>query len=290
MMRRVLNYFLHTQFFGLLLLLFFLFVSVGFTLLLHIIATTNKHAHTQTQFCCRVLLSFPPLQQAVTAATMGAAPIITGRCFWGRRTTPNGPLVYTAVGSQKGSDDRRRTPISFIGNTYYERRFGGSRSTQSTPLGTSLALPSLRNGDILVKMGSATPASLRGRRIVDVTGIQTSFFDASERNARARCCIDDVVHSMHMHDGHEVPELNRGTVDIGRLTVLCAFPVAGTASLLVLENASQALLKRRSLGYRSEEEGVQLVRVIAESCRAAALRRICLHPVMRNDCIVGVRL
>ncbi|RNF21011.1 uncharacterized protein Tco025E_03550 [Trypanosoma conorhini] len=204
--------------------------------------------------------------------------------------TPSGPLVYTAVGDCRERSYGQRTPMSFLGNTYYERRFGKATSSHGAPPGGSLSPPPLRAGDVLVRMGSAAPAALRGRRIVDVTGIHTSFLDASERDASARCCIDDVVHSMHMHDGHEVPELNRGSVDIGRLAVLCAFPVGGAALLLPLENVSRTLLKRRSLGYRSEEEGVQLVRVIAEGCCAGASRGLRLRPVMRNDCIAGVRL
>ncbi|RNF07787.1 hypothetical protein TraAM80_03161 [Trypanosoma rangeli] len=221
---------------------------------------------------------------------MSATSLLTGRCFWGRRTTPTGPFVYTAFRPRKEGNHSQRIPISFLGNTYYERRFGRLPSSHDTSPGTSFSLPSLSAGDVLVKMGSATPAALRGRRIVDVTGIQTSFLDASERDASARFRIDDVVHSMHMHDGHEVPELNRGIVDIGKLAVLCAFPIAGATSLLPLENVSGTLLKRRSLGYRSEEEGTQLVRVIAEGCQAGALRGLCLRPVMRNDCIAGVRL
>ncbi|KEG08740.1 hypothetical protein DQ04_06531000 [Trypanosoma grayi] len=221
---------------------------------------------------------------------MGAPPVLTGRCFWGRRAAPTGPLLYTAVTS------RSDTPLSLVGNTYYERRFGKKATATTTAAGAAAAaaatttLPPLCAGDVVVRMGSATPASLRNHRVVDVTGIQTSFLDASERNGRARLRVDDVVNSMHLHNGHEVPEVRRGAVAVGRLTVLCAFPLAGAASLVPLLNAAGTLLKRQSLTYHSEEEGVQLVRVLGENCRAAALQRVCLRPVTRGDCVVGVRL
>ncbi|KAH9600142.1 hypothetical protein LSM04_003913 [Trypanosoma melophagium] len=245
---------------------------------------------------------------------MSALPVLTGRCFWGRRLTPSGPLLYSAVVSSGGA------PLSLLGNTYYERRFGKKKTSSSTQVGEgrrgrgeiamgstgepnhgedfitpSRRLPPLSAGDIVVKMSSATPASMRGRRLVDVTGIHTSYFNASERNTHARLCMDDVVDSMHLYNGHEVPELKRGVVAIGRITVLCAFPFSGSrtsssSSLFVVQNASTTLLKRNNLVYRSEEEGVQIVRVIAENCRAAALKQLRLSPVMRGDSVVGVCL
>ncbi|ORC86162.1 uncharacterized protein TM35_000302020 [Trypanosoma theileri] len=241
---------------------------------------------------------------------MSTLPVVTGRCFWGRRLTPNGPLLYSAVLSSGSA------PLSLLGNSYYERRFGGKRETmgkngaliqREEAIAPSRKLPPLSAGDIVVKMSSATPASLRGRRVVDVTGIQTSYFNASERNTHARRCMDDVVESMHLYDGHEVPELKRGVVPIGRITVLCAFPLSGSetsllsssssssaalssSSLLVVQNATKTLLKRSNLVYRSEEEGVQLVRVIAENCRAAALKQLHFSPIIRGDSVVGVCL
>ncbi|KAG8346985.1 hypothetical protein TRVL_02189 [Trypanosoma vivax] len=222
---------------------------------------------------------------------------LSGRCFWGRLLHNRGQIQYTAV--EWGNSD---IPTSLLGNTYYERRFGRRSASAAVVREKEMAnnsLPSLRPGDIVVRTTSSVPFSLRSRRLVDVTGICTSYFNASERNPRARCKVDDVIQSMHLYDGHEIPELNRGQVALGKLVVLCAFPRSGTMnassllgekSLVLLENAALMLLNRSSLTYSSDAENVQLVRKIAEGCQIAAAGTLCLEPVLKDGNVVSVRL
>nr|CCC95038.1 unnamed protein product [Trypanosoma congolense IL3000] len=222
---------------------------------------------------------------------MRAPLTLSGRCYWGRRTGEAGQFVYSAVLDAAGGKCAGNTPLTFVGNSYYERRFDKKASSASP------SLPPLHAGDVVLKSSLAVPAHLRSRRTVDVTGIQTSYFDASERNRRALCAVGSVIQSMHLYDGHEVPELRRGNVALGKVVALCAYATSGASasspavpSLVLLENVARALTKRRSLLYYSEADGVQLVRVIAEGCRAAAEQEIHIQPVMRDGCVVAVRL
>ncbi|EAN79401.1 uncharacterized protein TEOVI_000158100 [Trypanosoma equiperdum] len=217
---------------------------------------------------------------------------LSGRCYWGKPSGFAGSLVYMPLTGSEDSTNHCGTPLTFLGNSYYERRFG-----RKLPASCVASLPPLYPGDVVVKSTSATPASFRSRRLVDVTGIQTSFFDASERNRSAHRRVDDVIQSMHLYDGHEVPELHRGSAAVGKVMVFCAYPTGTTArspltpsSLVILENAAASLLNRRSSLYHSDSDGVQLVRVIAESCRAAAAQGLYLRPVVHDGCVLAVRL
>nr|CCC52965.1 conserved hypothetical protein, fragment [Trypanosoma vivax Y486] len=175
---------------------------------------------------------------------------LSGRCFWGRLLHNRGQIQYTAV--EWGNSD---IPTSLLGNTYYERRFGRRSASAAVVREKEMAnnsLPSLRPGDIVVRTTSSVPFSLRSRRLVDVTGICTSYFNASERNPRARCKVDDVIQSMHLYDGHEIPELYSSAAEnvqlVRKIAEGCQIAAAGTLCLEPVikdGNVVSVRLKRR---------------------------------------------
>ncbi|CCW61895.1 unnamed protein product [Phytomonas sp. EM1] len=216
-------------------------------------------------------------------------------------------------------------PQSLSGNSYYHRRFLGSASSrqQVDPPG-SLGLRSethLNAGDLLLHaISSSVSRHLRHLPMADVTGIRTSYFDASERSKNALATLDEVVETMHWHDGSEVPALKRGEVPVGRLVVLCTYPtrrefhkqglpaVEGRCSTekrvpcvsvplfralqasVMVENAGVFFLNRRgSLFYHSDFEALQMAKAVAARCHSVC-RRTMLRPRVRDGNVVGVQL
>ncbi|KAK7198642.1 hypothetical protein NESM_000827800 [Novymonas esmeraldas] len=227
---------------------------------------------------------------------------------------------------ESGSRDRRgMVPGSLAGNSYYAHRYrssgGAGRSSQ-----TAAEPPArLRNGDVVLRLIlSAVPRELAHKRVVDVTGMQTSFHNVSERHDRALATVEEAMQTMHLHDGHEVPALQRGDVDLVRLQPRCVYippssspsrsggdgPVSvGLAklspTLRPLSNPDVLLAQRRQLSFRSEMEAVQTAQIMASL--VAELRHgregrgahwgalddwstAVLRPIVRDGCVLAMRL
>lgn len=218
----------------------------------------------------------------------------------------------------------RFMPGSLMGNSYYAERYKGGGSAGHRAMTSTVSPLRFFNGDLVLRLcRSAVPRELSHKRIVDVTGSQTSFLDSSERDRRALATVDEALATMHLHDGHEVPALQRGDVDLMRLQPQCvyalpstftsgkvqatgavmapSFDLASLASVLCpLDNPSVLLAQSRRLTFRSEMEAMQVARVMAASVWAleneartlnsTSSSGAVLKPVVRDGHLISVTL
>ncbi|CCW66839.1 unnamed protein product [Phytomonas sp. Hart1] len=262
---------------------------------------------------------------------------LTGRCILmqnviTKKNQHNDNFVELTPSFNKKDDPSMATrqasaiPQSLSGNSYYHRRFLNATSSSRQHLDTSSS-QGLRSdthiyaGDLLIRtISSSIPRRLRYLPMVDVTGIRTSYFDASERSNGALATMDEILQTMHWHDGNEVPALRRGEVPIGRLVVLCTYPTQteyhkqglptfkgrchtevrvpcvsvslprALQSTVVVENAGVFFLNRRgSLLYHSDFESLQMAKTIAVRCQSVCTRTT-LRPRVRDGALVGMQL
>ncbi|GET86900.1 hypothetical protein, conserved [Leishmania tarentolae] len=228
--------------------------------------------------------------------------------------------------SESGTIKRRGAlPASLAGNSYYARRYSTHGGTRRGTSGATESHVRFRNGDLVLRLClSAVSRELSHKRIVDVTGIQTSFHNASERHSRALATVEEAVQTMHLHDGHEVPALQRGDVNLVRLQPKCVYispplshsAAAGEVAVVDLRHLSSALrplsnpdvllAQARRLSFRSEMEAVQTAQVMASfvtelrggddvhggygSCAGASSAAAVLRPVVRDGHLVAMTL
>lgn len=271
---------------------------------------------------------------------------VTGRCFLLRPRPSTAGSSITSVGehpavtlsgyecvelTQSGDASstpqrERAVPGSLVGNSYYTQRYrSGSRVGQRVATPTPAFSQRFFNGDVVLRLCcSAVPHELAHKRVVDVTGVQTSFLNSSEHNRRTLATVEETLATMHLHDGHEVPALQRGDVDLLRLQPQCVYApppsrstpmgsnargaAAGTefdltnleSVLCSLDNPAVLLAQSRRLTFRSEMEALQVARVMAASVSAlkSGLRRAnavspsgaVLQPVIRDGHLISVVL
>lgn len=237
---------------------------------------------------------------------------LTGRCFLLRPVNESNAscqAARTGVGSQGShklecvelttagaatsrcpSDVRGGSvPAGLAGNRYYTSRFQ-SAGVQGSSLDSRLSIPAnssvvFVNGDVVLRLcHSVTSGSSAKRRVVDVTGVETNFLRASEKNPAALLTVNQAVQMMHLHDGYEVPVLGRGDVPVVRLQAHCVYApwrerlphrsCSNCASssisldqlqscLQQLKNSGVLLSQTRSLSFRSEMEALQTARIMA---------------------------
>ncbi|KPI90209.1 hypothetical protein ABL78_0727 [Leptomonas seymouri] len=267
---------------------------------------------------------------------------LTGRCFllrprcWTTAAASENSHALSASAlvdhecvelTQSGSPSsrhQRSVPGSLVGNSYYTKRYeSGNNHAGHSSASAASPPPSFFNGDLVLRLcRSAVPRELAHKRIVDVTGMQTSFFNSSERHRRALATIEETLQTMHLHDGHEVPALQRGDVDLMRLQPQCVYTLPsirmpggekstgipsiascdlrGLASALCpLDNPDVLLAQARRLTFRSEMEALQVARVMAASASAlkgrprgfeSSLPDAVLRPVVRDGHLISVVL
>ncbi|CAJ1019502.1 hypothetical protein Q4I32_001977 [Leishmania shawi] len=279
---------------------------------------------------------------AVSRATRRPCPpvLITGRCFL-LKPCRHAPLETSSqqyssllhdmecveltppeshTGNQRGT-----VPANLAGNSYYARRYSAQGDARRGTLGTSEFRVQFCSGDVVLRMSlCAVPRALAHRRIVDVTGMQTSFHNVSERHSRALATVEEAMQTMHLHDGHEVPALQRGDVNLIRLQARCVYispppshsSAAGEAAIVSLRHLSSVLrplsnpdvllAQMRRLSFRSEMEAVQAAQVAASFVaglrgggpvpgeHGASLDVFCsaavLRPVVRDGHVVSMTL
>ncbi|KAG5484317.1 hypothetical protein GH5_07790 [Leishmania sp. Ghana 2012 LV757] len=232
------------------------------------------------------------------AARLPYPPVVlTGRCFLlkpHRHATPvpssqkdtflwRDMECVELTPSQSGAGSRRgAVPANLAGNSYYARRYSTQGGARRGSLGATAPHAQFCSGDLVLRLClSAVPRELAHRRIVDVTGIQTSFHNVSERHSHALATVEEAMHTMHLHDGHEVPALQRGDVNLVRLQPKCVYipqspshsPASGVTAavdlrhlssvLRPLSNPDVLLAQARRLSFRSELEAVQTAQVMA---------------------------
>ncbi|CAJ1987142.1 hypothetical protein conserved [Leishmania donovani] len=237
---------------------------------------------------------------AVLRAARRAYPhvAITGRCFLlkPRRHAPlSTPSQQESLSllhdmecveltpSESGTINRRgAVPANLAGNSYYARRYSTQGGARRGTLDATEPHVQFHSGDLVLYLRlSAVPRELSNKRIVDVTGIQTSFHNVSERHSKALATVEEAMQTMHLHDGHEVPALQRGDVNLVRLLPRCVYispapphsSAAGEAVTVDLRHLSSALrplsnpdvllAQARRLSFRSEMEAVQTAQVMA---------------------------
>lgn len=270
---------------------------------------------------------------------------LTGRCFLlrPRRSTTaavqSGGAVFPEVECVELTQSdvptprqQRSIPGSLVGNSYYTQRYNSGRSMGRRVATAAASSPSPRflTGDVVLRLcRSAVPRELAHKRIVDVTGLQTSFLNSSERDRRTFATVEEALETMHLHDGHEVPALQRGDVDLVRLRPQCVYAPppatvlkrtsshgkttvsAATATpsfdltnlpsvLWPLDNPDILLAQSRRLTFRSEMEALQVARVLAASVSALnggsrsrdsmAQAEAMLRPVVRDGHLISVVL
>ncbi|KAG5484013.1 hypothetical protein LSCM1_05865 [Leishmania martiniquensis] len=241
-------------------------------------------------------MAMPLSGKAVTGAVRLPYPpvVITGRCFLLKPRRPAASVVPSQSDSlsllqdtecveltlsPSGACTRRGAlPASLAGNGYYARRYSTCRGS----LGAVEHRVQFCSGDVVLRLClSAVPRELAHKRIVDVTGIQTSFHNVSERHSHALATVAEAMQTMHLHDGHEVPALQRGDVNLVRLQPKCVYipqspshsPASGEtavvglrhlySALRPLSNPDVLLAQARRLSFRSEMEAVQTAQVMA---------------------------
>lgn len=273
---------------------------------------------------------------------------VTGRCFLLRpRSSSTTPLSTGASGASTGArpdlecieltqgrsgaplaQRERALPSSLVGNSYYTQRYK-ARGSAGHRAGDSPAGPSsLRffSGDVVLRLRrSAVPRELAHKRVVDVTGMQTSFFNSSEHSRSALATVEETLATMHLHDGHEVPALQRGDVDLVRLQPQCVYAPPSTSSfsqkepdarrslsaaefdltnlesvLFPLDNPNLLLAQSRRLTFRSEMDALQVARVMAAAVSALKVGQkskefraapgALLRPVIRDGHLISVVL
>ncbi|KPA76526.1 hypothetical protein ABB37_07820 [Leptomonas pyrrhocoris] len=223
------------------------------------------------------------------------------------------------------SRQQHAVPGSLVGNSYYTQRYksGNANAGHRASLATSSS-PRFFNGDLVLRLcQSAVPRELAHKRVVDVTGMRTSFLNSSERDRRALATVEEALQTMHLHDGHEVPALQRGDVDLMRLQLQCVYapPSAATsrgakpvgvsdttsfdlrnvaAVLCPLDNPDVLLAQSRRLTFRSEMEALQVARVMAAAASAlkggprsdasSSSSQVVLRPVVRDGHLISVVL
>lgn len=201
-------------------------------------------------------------------------------------------LTAAVSATSGGPHQSLSTPSSLAGNDYYTQRYSHRRGLAARA-STGAALQ-FRSGDVVLRLcRSAVPRELAHKRVVDVTGLQTSFHAAAEYNSRALATTEEALQTMHLHDGHEVPALQRGDVDLVHLQPRCVYittspqhtspplaapPSSSTGSdaatatvdlarlataLRPLLNAGAVLARTRRLSFRSDMEAVQAAQVMA---------------------------
>lgn len=199
-----------------------------------------------------------------------------------------------------GSSQNSAAHLSLTANGYYQRRYAFARTQTAGPESST----SFFEGDLVVRpVLSTTPTPLRHHRMVDVTGVNTSYYAASETDHRMLSTVDEAVRSMHLHDGTEVPYLHRGDVPIGKLVVHCVCSDGGSSgrlkvsfseqqmrrSCVVVHNAAAVLLGKRRMVFRSKEVALEMSQALANRCRDA-LPHLELHPMVKEGRIVGMRM
>lgn len=266
---------------------------------------------------------------------------ITGRCFL-LKPRRHAPLVTLSqqdslsllhdmecvelTQSESSTINRRgAVPANLAGNSYYARRYSTQSGSRRGTLGATEPDVQFRNGDLVLRLClSAVPRELSHKRIVDVTGMQTSFHDVSERHSKALATIEEAMQTMHLHDGHEVPALQRGDVNLVRLQPRCVYispplshsSAAGEAAVMdlmhlfsalrPLSNPDVLLAQARRLSFRTEMEAVQTAQVMASfvtelrgsgavpggygSSVGALSSAAVLRPVVRDGHLVAMKL
>ncbi|KAG5509537.1 hypothetical protein JKF63_06242 [Porcisia hertigi] len=241
---------------------------------------------------------------AVSRAARSLYPpvAITGRCFLlkpggyaalatrsQQDSSPLHDMECVDLTSSESSMGNRRgaVPVSLAGNGYYARRYSSRGATRRGALGATESDVQFRSGDLVLRLCfSAVPRELAHKRIVDVTGLQTSFHNASEKRSHALATVEEAVKTMHLHDGYEVPAVQRGNVNLVRLQPGCVYvpppppslvpphpPGAGGtpvvslrhlySALRPLRNPDVLLAQTRRLSFRCEMEAVQTAQVMA---------------------------
>lgn len=243
-----------------------------------------------------------------------AALPLSGRCFTRYKKEELFQEVITSSSSPLGISE-----AAFSGNSYYLsqlrtfRSREGSFRTRSQGSSSSVSVdlsPSIKTGDILLDFREAVPSFGQNKRCVDVSGVATSYYDASVRCPHAKATLPELMKTMHWHDGSSVPELSRGRIPIGNILVFAAAkdtlfapsstlksvlspsisngltssallnpgPARPSLQMYFIKNGSSFFCEKRSLVYHSVEEGLDFVEVIAERCRLVASKCV-LQPI-----------
>lgn len=169
---------------------------------------------------------------------------------------------FTEVAAARGAaalSGGTHLSTSFAGNSYYSALLNPAAATSA-----DAARPLQWNpGDVVIEYRSTpfVPSSLQQRRVVDVSGISTSFYDASERSPSAKASLSELYQTMHWHDGSVVPELCRGSLPVGHLTIRGVYHhnvgSGGRRALKTfpIENAAALFLSSSSLTFESHDSG-----------------------------------
>lgn len=225
---------------------------------------------------------------------------LSGRCFVRYRKEEPFEEVVTSSSSPLGISE-----AAFCGNSYYLSQLRASRYRKDfSSAGCSGRSPSLNEstsydikaGDILLDFQGSVHRFSQNKRSVDVSGVITSYFNASEQSLRAKATLPELINTMHWHDGSSVPELSRGNISIGSILMFAAakdailksspssaVPNRGhrlpSVQKYPIRNGSIFFCERKSLAYYSIEEGMGYVEAIAERCRLVAPKCV-LQPIL----------
>ncbi|EPY34098.1 hypothetical protein AGDE_07994 [Angomonas deanei] len=248
----------------------------------------------------------------------------TGRCvlsvLQGSSLPADKRVKYTELSGSQREDTRQQgssTPVTLRGNSYYESRFGShgggtrvltkkraaaaSSASPATAPRPAVSLDRFYSGDIMIRrVDSLTPHALRGEGVVDVAGVATSFV---QRGSSSLLSIDDVKQSMHLHDGSEIPEVGKGQVKQGKLTVLAVYPPRQYSNrtdvtraevqrvLLPVQDLQTLFYNRSKFTFRSNDEALELARVIADRFYTLTRRqKIMLIPLVKKEEVFALQV
>eukprot|EP00796_Vickermania_ingenoplastis_P004308 gene4308-3123_t len=233
-----------------------------------IIKTTTKYSIRFTSRLAAWAQCIGYMLLSLFCSLIGILFLVLGLCRGAIKNTNEIQEVSGGAGGIRGA---------FIGNTYYESRLLRKGSSNATAGG------SLQTGDLLIELEDSPLPQMIGKQRVDTAGFETSYLKAKGRTARAMMPLTEVVDNMHLHDGSSVPEVCRGDVPTGRLSVRGVYVgrharrVGLHPPTFPVRNAA-LLFSRSSMNVTSREEGVALLGAVVERCRSMG-RSYVLRPV-----------
>lgn len=226
---------------------------------------------------------------------------LTGRCF--TRNSSSEPF-QEVIGSR--SSPFGLNEATFTGNSYFLSRLGHARRCTEARFNKLPPRRRIAPGDLLVEFVRGPLCVPEGRvhqRLVDVSGVSTSYFNAEEHSRHAKATLSEVVDTMHWHDGSSIPEVERGSVAIGGLRISAAYADLPECSreqsfkalrdnplkIYEVRNGSSFLLGRRNVSFQSHAEYLSCVQILAERCYEASQKSVLCPDVELMDCDSSVK-